>query len=331
MTTTAKGYLLSLLLFAVFVAFWHGATYSPMVTVEGTYLQYDEYNKLQELGMKKDDILKLSAEGVPFEQMVAIANLGLTVADLEMAGGIRAFGFTTGVGGAAESAITGFPTPAAVGREIMRQMADPFYNKGPNDKGILLQLSYSLGRVGMGFGLAFLVALPLGFLLGMSEVFRVALSPYIQILKPVSPLAWMPLALYTIKDAELSSIFVIFICSIWPMLINTSFGVASVKTDWLNIGRTLELSRLKMAAFIILPAAAPTILTGMRISIGIAWLVIVAAEMLIGGTGIGYFVWNEWNGLNLDSMIFAILVIGLVGLMLDAVIGAAMKFLSYKE
>ncbi|MCD8483291.1 MAG: nitrate ABC transporter permease [Verrucomicrobia bacterium] len=331
MSTTSKGYLVSVLIFAIFIAFWHGATHTPGRAVTGIYLQQNELDLLLDKGMSAEDIRRLTEEGVPLEHMIAIADLGLTVTDLEMAGGIRAFGFTTGVGGAAESASTGFPTPAAVGREILRQMANPFYDRGPNDKGILLQLCYSLGRVGLGFGLALLVALPVGFLLGMSAIFRVALSPYIQILKPVSPLAWMPLALYTIKDAELSSIFVIFICSIWPMLINTSFGVAGVKSDWLNIGRTLELSRLRMALFIILPAAAPTILTGMRISIGIAWLVIVAAEMLIGGTGIGYFVWNEWNGLNLDSMIFAILVIGLVGLLLDAVIGAAMKFLSYKE
>ena len=133
-----------------------------------------------------------------------------------------------------------------------------------------------------------LVAIPIGFLIGMSPLMSRALDPFIQVLKPISPLAWMPLALYTIKDSSLSSIFVIFICSLWPMLINTAFGVAAVRKEWLNVARTLEVGTFRRAFTIILPAAAPTILTGMRISIGIAWLVIVAAEMLVGGTGIGY-------------------------------------------
>jgi nitrate/nitrite transport system permease protein len=141
----------------------------------------------------------------------------------------------------------------------------------------------------------------------------------------------MPIALYTIKDSSISGVFVIFICSVWPMLINTAFGVASVRRDWLNVARTLEVSPLRKAFLVILPAAAPTILTGMRISIGIAWLVIVAAEMLVGGTGIGYFVWNEWNNLNLTNVIFAILVIGVVGMALDFLIGRLQRAVSYLE
>jgi len=158
-----------------------------------------------------------------------------------------------------------------------------------------------------------------------------ALNPFIQVLRPISPLAWMPLALFIIKDSELSSIFVIFICSIWPMLINTAFGVAGVRKDWINVARTHELSRLSTAFKVMLPAAAPTILTGMRISIGIAWLVIVAAEMLVGGTGIGYYVWNEWNNLDLTSVIFSILMIGLVGMALDMALGAATRLVQYAE
>ena len=154
----------------------------------------------------------------------------------------------------------------------------------------------------------------------MSPLMSRALDPFIQVLKPISPLAWMPLALYTIKDSSLSSIFVIFICSLWPMLINTAFGVAAVRKEWLNVARTLEVGVFRRAFTIILPAAAPTILTGMRISIGIAWLVIVAAEMLVGGTGIGYFVWNEWNNLSITNVITAILVIGVVGMVLDQVL-----------
>ncbi|MEK7360724.1 MAG: ABC transporter permease subunit, partial [Pseudomonadota bacterium] len=152
-----------------------------------------------------------------------------------------------------------------------------------------------------------------------------------QVLKPISPLAWMPLALYTIKDSGLSAIFVIFICSVWPMLLNTAFGVAGVRREWLNVARTLEVGRLRLAFTVILPAAAPTIMTGMRISISIAWLVIVAAEMLVGGTGIGYFVWNEWNNLALPNVIFAVVMIGLVGMGLDMIFGALQKLVTYRE
>ena len=185
--------------------------------------------------------------------------------------------------------------------------ADPFYDNGPNDKGVGIQLAYSIARVRLGFLLAVLVAIPLGFLIGMSPLMNRALDPFIQVLKPISPLAWMPLALYTIKDSGLSSIFVIFICSLWPLLINTAFGVAAcagMAQRRPHAGGRDAAPRLHGHP----PAAAPTILTGMRISIGIAWLVIVAAEMLVGGTGIGYFVWNEWNNLSLTNVITAILL-----------------------
>jgi nitrate/nitrite transport system permease protein len=223
------------------------------------------------------------------------------------------------------------PGPLEVGKAIWKHFANPFYDIGPNDKGIGIQLAYSLGRVMTGFLLAALVAIPLGFLIGMSPVFQGAFDPFVQILKPVSPLAWMPLALYTIKDSGLSSIFVIFICSVWPMLINTAFGVASVRREWLNVARTLEVGPLRTAWKVILPAAAPTILTGMRISIGIAWLVIVAAEMLVGGTGIGYFVWNEWNNLSITGVISAIFFIGLIGMILDQILARASHLVAYAE
>ncbi len=223
------------------------------------------------------------------------------------------------------------PGPLDVGKSIFNHLADPFYDKGPNDKGIGIQLAYSIARVMIGFLLAALVAIPLGFLIGMSPVFNKAMDPFIQVLKPVSPLAWMPLALYTIKDSNLSSVFVIFICSIWPMLLNTAFGVSAVRQEWINVARTLEVSNSRMAWRVILPAAAPTILTGMRISIGIAWLVIVAAEMLVGGTGIGYFVWNEWNNLSITGVISAIFFIGMVGMLLDLMLGQAAKMVEYSE
>jgi nitrate/nitrite transport system permease protein len=226
---------------------------------------------------------------------------------------------------------TGFPTPAQLGETALKHISDPFYDKGPNDKGIGIQLAHSLARVGLGFALAALLAIPLGFVIGMSPLIYRALDPFIQVLKPISPLAWMPLALYTIKDSSISGVFVIFICSVWPMLINTAFGVASVRRDWLNVAKTLEVTPLRKAFQVILPAAAPTIMTGMRISMGIAWLVIVAAEMLVGGTGIGYFVWNEWNNLSLTNVIFAILVIGLMGMLLDLIFGRLQKLVTYVE
>ena len=226
---------------------------------------------------------------------------------------------------------SGFPTLSQMGQAIAHNLARPFYDNGPNDKGMGLQLMYSLGRVGLGYLLAFLVAIPLGFVIGMSPLIHRALDPFIQVLKPISPLAWMPLALYTIKDSAISGIFVIFICSVWPMLINTAFGVASVRKEWLNVARTLEVRPLRKAFEVILPAAAPTILTGMRISMGIAWLVIVAAEMLVGGTGIGYFVWNEWNNLSLPNVIFAILVIGVVGMLLDLMFARLQKAVTYVD
>ncbi|MBC6905192.1 nitrate ABC transporter, permease protein [Saccharophagus sp. K07] len=223
------------------------------------------------------------------------------------------------------------PPPSAIVVKAFEELSDPFYDKGPNDKGIGIQLAYSISRVLSGYFLAALIAIPVGFVIGMSPLMYRALNPYIQLLRPISPLAWMPLALFVIKDSETSAIFVIFICSIWPMLINTAFGVAGVRRDWINVARTHELSPLRTAFTVILPAAAPTILTGMRISIGIAWLVIVAAEMLVGGTGIGYYVWNEWNNLDLTSVIFSILMIGLVGMLLDLVLNAAARLVQYQE
>jgi nitrate/nitrite transport system permease protein len=235
------------------------------------------------------------------------------------------------MGATATQGKSAMPGPLDVGVKIFEHLKRPFYDKGPNDKGVGIQLAYSIARVMVGYLLAVAVAIPIGFLIGMSPLMSRALDPFIQVLKPISPLAWMPLALYTIKDSGLSSIFVIFICSLWPMLINTAFGVASVRREWLNVARTLEVGTLRRAFTIILPAAAPTIFTGMRISIGIAWLVIVAAEMLVGGTGIGYFVWNEWNNLSITNVITAILLIGLVGMVLDQVLARLTRVVTFPE
>ncbi len=232
-------------------------------------------------------------------------------------------------GGGAQKA--GVPPPSEVLVKAWEELSNPFYVNGPNDKGIGIQIGHSIYRVLTGYALAALVAIPFGFLIGMSAVAYKAFNPFIQVLRPISPLAWMPLALFIIQDSNASAIFVIFICSIWPMLLNTAFGVAGVRQDWVNVARTHELGHLKTAFTVILPAAAPTIVTGMRISIGIAWLVIVAAEMLVGGTGIGYYVWNEWNNLDLTSVIFSILMIGLVGMLLDAAFAALQRAVAYAE
>jgi len=234
-------------------------------------------------------------------------------------------------GGAGTSVEAQLPAPSQILLHAGKELRHPFYDKGPNDKGIGLQLLFSIGRVALGYLLAALLAIPIGFVIGMSPLWQKALDPFIQVLKPISPLAWMPLALFVIKDSVASSVFVIFICSIWPMLINTAFGVATVRRDYINVARTLELGRVRTALTVIFPAAAPTILTGMRISIGISWLVIVAAEMLVGGTGVGYYVWNEWNNLNLTSVIFSILMIGVIGMLLDQTLARAQRWVQYVD
>src|SRR6478735_3731683 len=269
--------------------------------------------------------------------MVSLALFGLFVAVWHLAtrrnGPVAAMDpeYARLMGVTATQGKSAMPGPLDVGAKLWEHLRRPFYDNGPNDKGVGIQLAFSIARALTGYFLAVLVAIPIGFLIGMSPLMSRALDPFIQVLKPISPLAWMPLALYTIKDSSLSSIFVIFICSIWPMLINTAFGVAAVRKEWLNVARTLEVGTLRRAFTIILPAAAPTILTGMRISIGIAWLVIVAAEMLVGGTGIGYFVWNEWNNLSITNVIIAIFLIGLVGMLLDLLLARATRLVTFPE
>ena len=235
------------------------------------------------------------------------------------------------MGATATHGKSAMPGPLDVGAKLWEHLRRPFYDNGPNDKGVGIQLAYSIARVAAGYLLAVAFALPIGFLIGMSPLMNKALDPFIQVLKPISPLAWMPLALYTIKDSSISAIFVIFICSVWPMLLNTAFGVAAVRKEWINVARTLEVGTVRRAFTVILPAAAPTILTGMRISIGIAWLVIVAAEMLVGGTGIGYFVWNEWNNLSITNVIIAILLIGVVGMLLDQILARFTRMVTFPE
>lgn len=208
-------------------------------------------------------------------------------------------------------------------------ISDPFYDYGPNDKGIGWHLLVSLRRVLIGFTIGSLIAIPLGVLVGLSEVASKAIDPYIQLLKPVSPLAWLPLGLGLLQDSEKTALFVIAITSIWPTLINTKFGVSNVSSEYLDVAKTLGASRWRTIRKVILPAAAPSIVSGLRISISISWLVIVAAEILVGGTGLGYFVWNEWNNLSITSIITAIIVIGLVGIILDQIFGFLQNLVSF--
>jgi nitrate/nitrite transport system permease protein len=209
------------------------------------------------------------------------------------------------------------PGPLPVFREALTIFANPFYRNGPNDQGIGWNVLMSLGRVGIGFGLAAAVGIPLGFMIGRFRFLSDMAAPIIALLKPVSPLAWLPIGLLVFKAANPASIYVIFICSLWPMIVNTAVGVRQIPQDYLNVARVLNLSEWKVFTKILFPAVLPYMLTGVRLSIGVAWLVIVAAEMLTGGVGIGFWVWDEWNNLKVDHILIAIFVIGMVGLALE--------------
>jgi nitrate/nitrite transport system permease protein len=242
---------------------------------------------------------------------------------------IIGFAALVGIWGLLTANSTTFPTPAATFDAAVKLFADPFYRKGPNDQGIGWNVLYSLERVGVGFGLAALVGIPLGFIIGRFAFFNRMASPLISLLKPVSPLAWLPIGLLVFKSANPAAIWTIFICSIWPMLINTAVGVQRVPQDYLNVARVLALSEWKIATRILLPAVMPYLLTGVRLSVGTAWLVIVAAEMLTGGVGIGFWVWDEWNNLNVAHIIIAIFVIGFVGLLLEWLLTSVAKRFEY--
>ncbi|MDM4767916.1 nitrate ABC transporter permease [Pelomonas sp. SE-A7] len=224
-----------------------------------------------------------------------------------------------------------FPTPVQTFDAAVKLFADPFYSKGPNDQGIGWNILNSLQRVGLGFGLAALVGIPLGFIIGRFEFASRMVSPLISLLKPVSPLAWLPIGLLVFKSANPAAIWTIFICSIWPMVVNTAVGVQRVPQDYLNVARVLKLSEWKVITRILFPAVLPYLLTGVRLSVGTAWLVIVAAEMLTGGVGIGFWVWDEWNNLNVQHIIIAIFVIGIVGLALEQLLMLVAKRFSFSE
>ena len=209
------------------------------------------------------------------------------------------------------------PSPYETGVQAIDIFSDPFYRKGPNDQGVGWNVLMSLERVAVGFGLAAIVGIPAGFVIGRFTFLSRMFNPLISLLRPVSPLAWLPIGLLVFKGANPAAIWTIFICSIWPMIINTAVGVQRVPQDYLNVARVLNLSEWKIATKILFPAVLPYMLTGVRLAVGTAWLVIVAAEMLTGGVGIGFWVWDEWNNLNVKNIIIAIFVIGLVGLILE--------------
>jgi nitrate/nitrite transport system permease protein len=221
------------------------------------------------------------------------------------------------------------PGPIATLKVLWQLVSNPFYDNGPNDKGIAIQLGSSLFRVCIGFTLGSVVAVPIGILVGASPLFQRLLNPLVQILKPVSPLAWFPIGLAIFKSAGTATIFVIFITSIWSTVINTAFGVASIPEDHKNVGRAFGFSQGRYLRTILIPYSLPHIITGLRVSLGVAWLVIVAGEMLAGGIGIGFFVWDSWNSLSLERVISAILLIGTIGLLLDRGFNQLEKRVSY--
>ncbi|MEA1919496.1 MAG: nitrate ABC transporter permease [Campylobacterota bacterium] len=244
--------------------------------------------------------------------------------------------------GALANNIEDFPTPSdtyvqafgginSEGDELIGVLADPFYIENQDDKGIFWQVLNSLERVFAGFALAILVGVPLGLMIGMSKTMHYIFDPYIQIFKPVSPLAWLPLLLFIFQDINMTAISTIFITSIWPIVINTALGVRSVNEDYMNVAKVLCFTPMEKVFQIILPVAVPYIFTGMRLSLGIAWLVIVAAEMLTGGIGIGFWIWDEYNNLNYHNIIIGIIIVGIIGFLLDTMMGYVADYFDYTK
>ena len=222
------------------------------------------------------------------------------------------------------------PGPLVTGKAAVAAFADPFYQNGPNDQGIGFKIVNSLARVALGFGLAALVGIPVGFAIGRFKFLNDMVGPIISLLRPVSPLAWLPIGLLVFKGAQPAAIWTIFISSIWPMIINTAVGVQRVPADYMNVARVLNLSEWKIFTKILFPAVLPYMMTGVRLAIGVAWLVIVAAEMLTGGVGIGFWIWDEWNNLKVENILLAIIVIGVIGLLLEAGLMWLAKRFSYE-
>jgi nitrate/nitrite transport system permease protein len=227
--------------------------------------------------------------------------------------------------------VKGVPGPLAVLEKARTELAEAFVKKGTNDHGIAYLVMYTVSRFAAGFLAASVVAILLGILLGLNRVLFRAVNPFIQILKPISPLAWMPLLLYTVKDPKWTAILVVFMASVWPTLATTAFGVSSLKKEFLHVAAILQLSWFKRLYRVILPGAAPTIVNGLRISFGSALVAVVPAEMLLGELGVGYLSWIEWNNLDIAGVIFAILVVGFVGVILDSGFNKLAGLVTYQE
>jgi nitrate/nitrite transport system permease protein len=212
------------------------------------------------------------------------------------------------------------PSPIKVVEQTWELIINPFFDKGATNKGLFWQIWASVQRVLQGFTLAAIVGISIGIIVGTNEFLYDALDPIFQILRTIPPLAWLPIALATFQQSNPSAIFVIFITSIWPIILNTIAGVQQIPQDYVNVSKVLQLSRKEYFLDVVFPATVPYIFTGLRIGIGLSWLAIVAAEMLIGGVGIGFFIWDAWNAANISQIIIALIYVGLVGLLLDKAI-----------
>ncbi|MFH2057467.1 MAG: ABC transporter permease subunit [Pseudomonadota bacterium] len=223
------------------------------------------------------------------------------------------------------------PGPVPVAKAAWFFLSDPFYDNGPNDQGIAILAYYSLKRLIIGFGSGTIVAVFLGVILGLNAMLFKAINPYIQILRAISPIAWMPILLYSVQDSGLTALLVIFMASLWPTLANTAFGVANIKKDYLNVANILQMKPGTKLLKVILPAAGPMIIAGLKISMGSAWVALVPAEALLGSLGLGYFIWNEWNNLSLSNVIFAVFIIGFVGVIIDLIFSRMANRLSFVD
>jgi nitrate/nitrite transport system permease protein len=221
------------------------------------------------------------------------------------------------------------PPPSRVFSDTRELIFDPFFDRGGIDKGLFWHLSASLQRVALGYSIAAIVGIALGTLVGQSIWAMRGLDPLFQVLRTIPPLAWLPLSLAAFRDGQPSAIFVIFITSVWPIIINTAVGIRNIPQDYRNVAAVVQLNPLEFFAKIMIPAAAPYIFTGLRIGIGLSWLAIVAAEMLIGGVGIGFFIWDAWNSSRISDIIVALVYIGIVGFLLDKLIAAIGHFVSH--
>jgi nitrate/nitrite transport system permease protein len=225
----------------------------------------------------------------------------------------------------------GLPGPWAVVWTTVEEFSAPFHKRGANDHGIGHLIRYTVERFAAGFVAASVVAMLIGVVIGLSRTLYRALNPFIQVLKPISPLAWMPLLLYTVQHPTWTAILVVFLASLWPTVANTAFGVSSIRRDYLQVASLLQLSWVRRLGTVILPAAAPAIVAGLRISFGSALVAVVPAEMLLGELGVGYLTWIEWNNLHIAGILFAILVIGAVGVALDAGFNRLARLVTYPE